>query len=467
MAGVLTVVAEEMGRAFEMVWSGVAVAIRLNNKLMTTVFRAATRIVQLLLLLVNKAADLLSLLMTDLLFFLSDIGNAVLTMGVAVHTGALTVVNFVYGTFMCIVSAVMYSCHLVHTLYCSILSWIVLAFGQLGNALNIVKHFFVLFGSSVIFLISLIPNLIYLTFTGLIHLCSCAYLACSQKVYNAWLTACYIGDTCISSIVNFLCDIPVEAVIGAAVGSAVLVGLKYVLVYMMDNLILIPDMPLPSLLIIMRQRFLRWYTAIVQRAHLVPPMEDDTEEEELDDTSDENGNDNNDNVPDLNLPQNQMFINQMQIPYPQVNVAGGLQNAQANRAGGSHNPPPPVAAPIIPDGLARRPLTRQRYRLQQEEEGEEEQEVAPIPEAAHAEVKRGGREAVANENGQAYQLYRELEQEREGRLCIVCQDQPKCVILLPCRHLCLCDACRSAIITRDNICPVCRRPIMQTLRVYV
>lgn len=54
MAEVLTVVAEEMGRVFGLVWSGIGVAVRLNNQVMTTVLKVTTRIVQLLLLLTHK-----------------------------------------------------------------------------------------------------------------------------------------------------------------------------------------------------------------------------------------------------------------------------------------------------------------------------------------------------------------------------------------------------------------------------
>lgn len=54
MAEVLTLVAEEMGRVFGMVWSGIGVAVRLNNQVMTTVLKVTTRIVQLLLLLTHK-----------------------------------------------------------------------------------------------------------------------------------------------------------------------------------------------------------------------------------------------------------------------------------------------------------------------------------------------------------------------------------------------------------------------------
>lgn len=54
MAGVLTVVAEEVGRAVGLVWGGVGVAIRLNNQVMSVILKITTRIVHLLLLLTQK-----------------------------------------------------------------------------------------------------------------------------------------------------------------------------------------------------------------------------------------------------------------------------------------------------------------------------------------------------------------------------------------------------------------------------
>lgn len=459
MAEVLTVVAEEMGRVFGMVWSGVGVAVRLNNQVMTTVLKATNRIVQLLLLLTHKAADLLSILLADLLIFLGDVGNAVLALGTALQTAVTTLINFVKGFIICTMSATVYSFHLVHVSYCSVLYGIKAVWAQMGNLLIVLKQAFILFGSSVVFIISLIPSMICLLFTGLFHLFSNAYLSCSQAINDAWLSVIYFGSICSSSIINFVCDVPLEAVIGVVMGLAVMICLKYALFYMMENMILVPDVPLPSLFMVMRQRFIRWYMAVVERAHQRPPVENDTEEEELDDANDENGNDNNDNVPDLNLPQNQLFAQQMNMPVP---VPNHIQDPHAdldplaNEEVGPQNPAPL----LMPVGPARRPITRQRF-PEHFQEG-----VANPPANSFAESKQG-RESTSRVDGQTIQLYRELEQEREGRLCIVCQDQVKCVILLPCRHLCLCDACRSAIITRDNTCPVCRRPILETLRVFV
>lgn len=49
--------------------------------------------------------------------------------------------------------------------------------------------------------------------------------------------------------------------------------------------------------------------------------------------------------------------------------------------------------------------------------------------------------------------------------CVVCLDRTKNVVLLPCRHMCLCDACGvpSNAITH---CPLCRVRILSRISVY-
>lgn len=41
-----------------------------------------------------------------------------------------------------------------------------------------------------------------------------------------------------------------------------------------------------------------------------------------------------------------------------------------------------------------------------------------------------------------------------GRMCRNCGEEESCVLLLPCRHLCLCGVCGSSVHT----CPICRSP---------
>ena len=43
--------------------------------------------------------------------------------------------------------------------------------------------------------------------------------------------------------------------------------------------------------------------------------------------------------------------------------------------------------------------------------------------------------------------------------CVVCMNQRRQVIFLPCGHVCVCARCSTEIVERDGICPVCRRHI--------
>lgn len=54
-----------------------------------------------------------------------------------------------------------------------------------------------------------------------------------------------------------------------------------------------------------------------------------------------------------------------------------------------------------------------------------------------------------------------------GYCCVVCQDNEKSVVLLPCRHLCLCPNClRTMTIYRTRDCPICRKVFKSTMEVY-
>lgn len=50
----------------------------------------------------------------------------------------------------------------------------------------------------------------------------------------------------------------------------------------------------------------------------------------------------------------------------------------------------------------------------------------------------------------------------EENVCVICRDEQKNVVLLPCKHLCLCIGCSGSIHT----CPLCRRAISNILSVY-
>lgn len=70
----------------------------------------------------------------------------------------------------------------------------------------------------------------------------------------------------------------------------------------------------------------------------------------------------------------------------------------------------------------------------------------------------------------ASQLQQCLDHERERSLCVICQDQVKSVLVLPCRHMCMCVDCARTMVNGTHghrrICPLCRGNIRMVMNVY-
>merc|ERR1719394_545203 len=59
----------------------------------------------------------------------------------------------------------------------------------------------------------------------------------------------------------------------------------------------------------------------------------------------------------------------------------------------------------------------------------------------------------------------EDEVEDTGAECVVCMSNMRDTLILPCRHLCLCNACADSLRYQANNCPICRAPFRALLQI--
>lgn len=55
----------------------------------------------------------------------------------------------------------------------------------------------------------------------------------------------------------------------------------------------------------------------------------------------------------------------------------------------------------------------------------------------------------------------------DGNECVICMSAPRDTTALPCRHMCMCHGCASALKTQTNKCPICRNEITSLLHIVV
>ncbi|XP_066250134.1 uncharacterized protein [Euwallacea similis] len=51
--------------------------------------------------------------------------------------------------------------------------------------------------------------------------------------------------------------------------------------------------------------------------------------------------------------------------------------------------------------------------------------------------------------------------------CVICQERVKCILLLPCKHVCLCEECSEEMRDYKDECPICRSYIMDAMKIYL
>jgi len=86
--------------------------------------------------------------------------------------------------------------------------------------------------------------------------------------------------------------------------------------------------------------------------------------------------------------------------------------------------------------------------------------------------RRSRSKAINNQEDVEDILLEQVEREREDKLCVICQDKEKCIMILPCRHLCICNDCQVSLMQRTDrphsrTCPICRKMVKQTIKAYL
>ena len=109
--------------------------------------------------------------------------------------------------------------------------------------------------------------------------------------------------------------------------------------------------------------------------------------------------------------------------------------------------------------------------IEQEREGEME-EMLPANDD-HDSLRGNDEKQVAVEPNREFMTSPQctVKEEDDLTICIVCQDEQRSTVLLPCRHLCLCRNCAESLKTnfdrRKRICPLCREHIQDIMDVYI
>lgn len=83
--------------------------------------------------------------------------------------------------------------------------------------------------------------------------------------------------------------------------------------------------------------------------------------------------------------------------------------------------------------------------------------------AIQVRIKRGGSDTEYDSE----ETSEGEEDTSEDRYCVVCQDRYKCVLILPCKHLCVCNECNTRLRSTRSPCPICRCEVRKTMKVFV
>jgi hypothetical protein len=87
------------------------------------------------------------------------------------------------------------------------------------------------------------------------------------------------------------------------------------------------------------------------------------------------------------------------------------------------------------------------------------------------QIEKEAREKVEKEYKEKYEKEAKERAEKEYTnqngndelQCCICLDEPKTIVLMPCKHMCMCEACAFVV----DICPICRKKIKNRISVFI
>ncbi|CAI0466360.1 unnamed protein product [Linum tenue] len=74
------------------------------------------------------------------------------------------------------------------------------------------------------------------------------------------------------------------------------------------------------------------------------------------------------------------------------------------------------------------------------------------------------REIYGLGSGSAAKDFNDSEPKKE---CVICMTEPKNIVILPCRHMCMCSECAKELRMQTNKWPICRQPIEELIEIKI
>ncbi|XP_050511690.1 uncharacterized protein LOC126887844 [Diabrotica virgifera virgifera] len=233
--------------------------------------------------------------------------------------------------------------------------------------IQLIKHFIVLFGAGVWFVITIIP----FSIISLLNLIATAIKSVLHNIYDTIVTTVLGFNDCLKNIYIFVTDVPVESAIGLIFAACIIYVITQfnVAIYLYSRRVYLNSM----------NRFRRPFVAPVVRRQ---PLRNERNY--------------------LNLPMN------------------------------------------------RRPEVRRSLVLPEIRRSLVSPEIRSFVGEATPNMPNKNDNTVVDE-----------------RYCVICQERSKCVLVLPCKHVCMCMECNAQLQLYHTTCPICRNDIESTMKIFV